>query len=221
VVAQRGSLGEVENLLERAFLRGDGGSTRGPAARPSPSHRSCRWRSWATEWIADSDACGKDGEGAARSPHDGNALAPRASDACYRVRVLPIEQTLRAMLAPREDVELAILFGSAARGALTGSSDVDLGVRWCGADPRDRDALLATIERSLGRTLDLVDLDCAPPQLRFEIARSGVVIIERGAGTWSAFRARAFLDWWEFRPIADRVHRAAIARLRANTDGSP
>jgi predicted nucleotidyltransferase len=134
---------------------------------------------------------------------------------CYTDVVSPIEQTLRATLGAREDVELAVLFGSAVDGALTGSSDVDLAVRWRGDAPPDRDALLATIERSVGRAVDVVDLDGAPPQLRFEIARSGVVIVERGAGTWAAFRARAFTDWWDFRPIARRIHRAAIARLRA------
>jgi hypothetical protein len=71
-----------------------------------------------------------------------------------------IEQTLRVMLSPREDVELAVLFCSAARGSLSGSSDVDLGV------------LLAAIERSLGRTLDReADDRRSPPPFFAELRR--------------------------------------------------
>jgi hypothetical protein len=142
-----------------------------------------------------------------------------SSLACYRVDVSAVEQTLRAVLWPREDVELAVLFGSAAH-APTEANDVDLGVRWRGPAPDDRDALLAGIERAVGLPLDVVDLDAAPPQLRFEIARNGIVIAERDAGAWSAFRGKAFLDWWDFRPLASRIHRAAIARLRATVDGA-
>lgn len=151
-----------------------------------------------------------------------SALSPviLGSGTCYPGFVATVEQTLRRMLGPREDVDLAVLFGSVARGAAHASSDVDLGIRWRGTPPSDRDALLAAIERSVGRSLDLTDLDQAPPQLRFEIARDGVVIVERQPGSWSAFRARACIDWWDFAPIARRIHRAALARLQRSVHGS-
>ena len=115
--------------------------------------------------------------------------------------------------APRDDVALAVLFGSAARGDLRRGSDLDIALAWRGDAPDDRDALLATIERALGRPVDVVDLATAPPQLRFEIARDGVLVVERAPGAWSRVRARAFVDWWDFQPIARRIHRAAVARL--------
>ncbi len=53
-----------------------------------------------------------------------------------------------------------------------------------------------------------------------EIARGGILLVERTLGDWTAFRARAFVDWWDFAPIARMIHRAAIARLReGRTDG--
>jgi predicted nucleotidyltransferase len=128
--------------------------------------------------------------------------------------MVAIAEHLAEMLSTREDVELAVLFGSAATGELQPRSDVDVAVRWTGGDPADRDALLAAMERVIGRTIDLVALDAAPPQLRFEIARNGIVLVERRQGAWSRARARAFLDWWDFRPIARTIHRAALARLR-------
>lgn len=68
---------------------------------------------------------------------------------------------LHARLATRGDIELAILFGSGARGRLQPSSDVDLAVRWRGTEPAERDVLLADLERAIGRTIDFVELDSA------------------------------------------------------------
>jgi predicted nucleotidyltransferase len=129
-------------------------------------------------------------------------------------------EQVRAVLASRGDVELAVLFGSVAGGSERASSDVDLGVRWKHGTPADVDALLAQIERAVGRSIDLVELDAAPPQLRFEIARNGVVLVERIRHAWSAFRARAFVDWWDFAPIARIIHGAAVARLNEGERGS-
>jgi len=134
--------------------------------------------------------------------------------------VSALAEQLRAAFLPREDVELAVLFGSAARGALHARSDVDVAVRWEAGGPTDRVAFLAAVERAIGRTVDVVDLDTAPPQLRFEIARDGLLLVERTAGAWSRMRARAFVDWWDFRPIAKIIHRAAVARLRERSHGS-
>ncbi len=53
-----------------------------------------------------------------------------------------------------------------------------------------------------------------PPQLRFEIARSGILAFERHPGIWVRERARAMVDWWDWAPIVRRIHAAAVTRLR-------
>jgi predicted nucleic acid-binding protein len=47
----------------------------------------------------------------------------------------------------------------------------------------------------------------------------GRLLLEREEGHWKRFKARAWVDWWEWAPIARRCHREAIARLRASTYG--
>jgi hypothetical protein len=37
--------------------------------------------------------------------------------------------------------------------------------------------------------------------------------MERVAGLWSDFRARAMVDWWDWAPFARRFGAAAMARL--------
>jgi hypothetical protein len=49
--------------------------------------------------------------------------------------------------------------------------------------------------------------------LRFEIARDGVLLVERTEGLWRAFQTRAMVDWWDWAPLARRFAEAAMGRL--------
>jgi len=69
--------------------------------------------------------------------------------------------------------------------------------------------------------VDVVDLDTAPPLLRFEVARDGILIHEGRPHAWADFRARAMLDWWEWSPTARMIQDAAIQRLRAQVARGP
>ena len=78
------------------------------------------------------------------------------------------------------------------------------------------------LARAAGREVDVVSLDGSPAQLRFEIARDGVVLLERKPFSCADFRARAMVDWWDWAPTARRIHDAAIERLRKRTaHGTP
>lgn len=110
-------------------------------------------------------------------------------------------------------VRLAVLFGSAARGKVSADSDLDVGVSLDqGIDFST--TLGVMLERAAGRPVDLVRLDEAPPLLRFEIARDGLVLVERAPDAWAEFRAHAMIDWWDWAPTARMMHEAMAARLR-------
>lgn len=129
---------------------------------------------------------------------------------------------LRALLIDEPAVELAVLFGSRAGGRARVSSDVDIGLEWApDADERRKRAVLNAVERALGASVDAVDLTSAPPMLRFEIARTGVLLVSRAPGRWSDVKARAMSDWWDFAPLARTMDRAVLDRLERLTDGSP
>ena len=71
-----------------------------------------------------------------------------------------------------------------------------------------------TLARAAGREVDVISLDDSPPQLRFEIARAGVLLLERAPRSWVDFRARAMVDWWDWAPTARLIHDEAVKRLR-------
>ena len=127
---------------------------------------------------------------------------------------------LRHALAHESDVRLAVLFGSEARGARTPRGDLDVGVLGPHA-PGRLDALAVALSRATHETVDVIDLSAAPPLLRFEIARDGIVVHEAEPHLWSDFKARAFLDWWDWAPLARRFAGAAAARLRAGHGHGP
>ncbi|MDO8680498.1 MAG: nucleotidyltransferase domain-containing protein [Acidobacteriota bacterium] len=129
-------------------------------------------------------------------------------------------QDLTSALAADPDVQLAVVFGSAAKGTLHRRSDLDLAVM--GVPSTTRLAGLAvTLARIAGREVDLIPLETAPPLLRFEIARDGAVLIERHPHLWSDFQVRAMVDWWEWAPLARRFASAAMARLQSQAGHGP
>lgn len=118
----------------------------------------------------------------------------------------------RSVLERHFDVALAALFGSWSRGDAHARSDVDIGVSFRGDAPTlTRElALQADLERALGRSVDLVVLETAPPPLAWRIARDGVAIFEPTPGTWDRFRIATAIERDE---LAENV-RWALAQQR-------
>jgi predicted nucleotidyltransferase len=129
-------------------------------------------------------------------------------------------EPLKRVLDDTPGVRLAVLFGSAAKGALKSDSDIDIGVSIEGHGDVEP-ALRVALERAVGRSVDVVMLDEAPPLVRFEIARDGVVLVERHPHGWADFRAHAMIDWWDWAPTARMMHAVMAARLRDEARRGP
>ncbi|HEV7506261.1 MAG TPA: nucleotidyltransferase domain-containing protein [Thermoanaerobaculia bacterium] len=121
---------------------------------------------------------------------------------------------LRSRISSLPAVRLAVLFGSTARGEARPRSDVDVGVL---LDP-DVPVLRCQVEAELGRAaereVDVIFLAEAPPLLRFEISRDGMLLFEKEDGLWTAVKVRAMVDWWDWAPYSRLFTRAAVAGIR-------
>jgi len=132
----------------------------------------------------------------------------------------PIDQ-IRRVFDETPEVRLAVLFGSAARRSAGPGSDLDVGLSLLEGAGQVLPALAVALERAAGRRVDLVSLDSAPPLLRFEIARDGVVLVERAKNAWADFRARAMIDWWDWAPTARMMHRVMAEKTIEEASRGP
>jgi len=93
-------------------------------------------------------------------------------------------------------------------------SDVDVAVGLASGvslDARETGTLVADLERAAGRTVDLVFLHDAPPALAYRIFRDGVTIAERDHRALADRKARAALEYLDFRPHEELAVRGVLA----------
>lgn len=131
---------------------------------------------------------------------------------------------LKSVLDSHEDVIVAYLFGSAARGELRPSSDVDIGIL-VSAPPRKaglameasgptltslRGDLEDALREAVHRPVDLVILNHASPDLIHRVLRDGVLVIERDRSARIRFEVNARNDYFDVLPFLLRYREAAL-----------
>lgn len=128
---------------------------------------------------------------------------------------------LRRALDAEPDVAYALLFGSSARGTGRPDSDADVAIELipgAARDARRLGGLAARLTAAIGRPVDLVLVDEATPALAYRLFRDGRLIVERAHAALVARKARALLDYLDFKPIEERcaagILRAAAGRGR-------
>ena len=128
---------------------------------------------------------------------------------------------IRRILDTEPGVAYALLFGSSVRGTERADSDADVAIELEPGAARDVHALGALVARltsAAGRSVDLVLIDEAAPPLAYRIFRDGRLLVERDHSALVARKARALLDYLDFKPVEERcaagVLRATAARGR-------
>jgi predicted nucleotidyltransferase len=108
-------------------------------------------------------------------------------------------------------LDLAIVFGSVARGVAKPSSDLDVAV--LGAV--DRLTLAATLSDAVGREVDVVEIAAASIPMVHAIVRDGVVAFERVSGIAAAFLAQSWTRLAVDLPWYERMQRTWLERVAA------
>jgi predicted nucleotidyltransferase len=127
------------------------------------------------------------------------------------IHASPILAAVRAALAGDAGVELAIVFGSVARGDYRPDSDVDVAVL---ARPAiDLTEVSARIAARVGREVDVVVLNDAGVPLIDAILRDGVVVHEGRVGAGAMWWSRALMDREVDGPWYARMRDASLRRV--------
>ncbi|MEQ9321190.1 MAG: nucleotidyltransferase domain-containing protein [Polyangiaceae bacterium] len=97
-----------------------------------------------------------------------------------------LRERISAVCEAQPHVELAIVFGSVAKGTATDRSDVDIAVRGRGIEML---SLTLALSEALGREVDVVMLDDPGVPLLEALIRDGIVIWESAPGAGAQWRS--------------------------------
>jgi uncharacterized protein len=126
---------------------------------------------------------------------------------------------LSGALAEHPEVELALLFGSTARGEAGPDSDVDVAVHCLTGHAVDQLGLAADLSVAARREVDVVDLDEASYPMLRALLRDAIVLHEGRPGAAADWRTRAILETETDRPWFERMRDAYLAHLATGGHG--
>jgi uncharacterized protein len=127
-----------------------------------------------------------------------------------------LEQRIVDVFARREGVVAVYLFGSMVRGTAKPDSDVDVAVLFTSPPPQRLDGprlvIEGELERTLGRTVDLIVLNDVPVDLRIRVLRDGRLLIDRDRTARIAFEVQTRNEAFDLEPVLTRYRTEAGAR---------
>lgn len=124
-----------------------------------------------------------------------------------------VEDDVRTILEADPRIDYALVFGSTGRGTAHAGSDLDCavglrpGLRLSAFDTGD---LIWRLEAAARRDVDLVLLDEAGPALAYRVFRDGRVLFVRDRAALVDRKARAILEYLDFKPIEEVFTRAVL-----------
>ncbi|TCL62085.1 hypothetical protein EDC14_102841 [Hydrogenispora ethanolica] len=124
---------------------------------------------------------------------------------------------LTAYYQPQAKVRFGYLFGSYAAARNGPGSDIDIGVYLSDADPESmlkyKIAEIAQLQERFKRTVDLVLINQAPPLLRHEIFKRGILFKDGDRPFLVEYRTASFYQYLDQTYIINRYFEMNKARL--------
>lgn len=129
-------------------------------------------------------------------------------------------------LENEDDIAAAYLFGSQARGTQRDRSDIDVAVLFSGGgDKRARFdrrlEIIIALERTLGKRVDVIDIQAAPLLLQHHILLDGRLLVDKHRRHRVDFEVASRRRYFDLKPLLERRNAKMIARiLEANQNGT-
>ena len=132
----------------------------------------------------------------------------------YNKRMEKLQEMLRAVLSRYPDVQLCIVFGSAASGRASPDSDLDIAV----AAPQPLTAgrhleLIEAFSAATNREIDLIDLMAVSGPILRQALSTGVVVENRDKGLYARLISRMLFNQADMMPYYDRILRERRKRF--------
>lgn len=125
---------------------------------------------------------------------------------------------LKSYFANKPEVMFGYLFGSYAKDQAKGNSDIDIGIYLNDFKPKlaytYKIEETEEIQRLYGKKIDLVLINQAPPILRHEIIKYGILIKEQDREFLVKFKVRSFYQYLDQIYITDRFFEKNKTEIR-------
>lgn len=125
---------------------------------------------------------------------------------------------LAAVLKSEENVLVAYLFGSHARGLETSKSDIDIAVLLSEVPDKALEYYLH-LERRLAEVLendiDLVFLNDAPPLLKYQVIKYGRLLFSKDERVRVMFEVKSLCEYLDFSRVLKRYDECFMRRVLA------
>jgi predicted nucleotidyltransferase len=102
-------------------------------------------------------------------------------------------------------ISYALVFGSCARGDDHAQSDLDIAIGGLreAFSTHELGDLIGRLESAAGRTVDLTNLDEVPPSIAYRVFRDGIVVLDRDHRAFVHRKARAVMEYLDWKPVED------------------
>lgn len=125
----------------------------------------------------------------------------------------------------QKEVSALYVFGSSAKGNMTGESDIDIAVlidesklKKTNFESLKKKYYAASPDFSL-RPVDIVILNTAPPFLKHQVLKTGKILFDRNRRLRVRFTTNAIIDYLDFKPVEDMFLKAVTQRFRRGNIG--
>ena len=117
-----------------------------------------------------------------------------------------VKMAILHVLEQFPEVQIAYLFGSAARGRLTSRSDIDVGVAAETKLPLEtRLAMAVQLSKALHREVDLIDLQDVAGEILQQSLCQGINLLQKDAGLYARLIQRLWFDQADMMPYRRRI----------------
>lgn len=115
-------------------------------------------------------------------------------------------------------VKLAYLFGSYSHGKITKFSDIDIGIVFKqGVDKQIASLRVDLTELLEEEEIDLIDLEKAPPRLKYNIIKEGKILLGEKHST--EFEIKAIQEYLDFKPLEEKYFEKMKKRIESGKFG--
>jgi hypothetical protein len=136
-----------------------------------------------------------------------------------QIAIDSIIKRIQAALDNQTEIIAVYLFGSTAQGKAHRLSDTDVAILYpenLAVDEMfQRTLTIGTLlEGALKQPVDIVVLNCAAPFLRFQVIKTGKLIVERDCTARCLFQMRAMNTYYDAKPYLEYQRQATVRRIR-------